>query len=930
MSTAPIWTTPANLGVYSETYSFNVNPIVLDYVSASPTSVAQINGGLPDGLNWAVIDGNVEIYGESTAVFTPAIKSITLRATDSQDRVGDRTFHIQINPVSLAPDWTGQAQFLGYAASGGVSTYTVTAHSVSHANISYSIPQFAPPTGISINSGNGQITYAAPVVMTDQTTSFPVRATTGSVHSDLTVSINLLTVPHAPAWYTASGLIAMVLENDFVEIDLVAYDSSGAAITYAVVNSSPVFPFTLTGSGLIYGHSPTVYAVTVYQFTVSATSINGTSSRTFDIIASPVTAGALLHWTSSADLGVISDARYVTLDCSAASSRGNVYFSIVGGILPRGLILNRQSGLISGYAEYQTRDRSYLFDVRAADSVQTITRTFTVTIVRSTQYQYMGVTIPVEGSLKDIYYQYIGSTISNSAWVPYSSTTPQNVLYTPFVQLINGLNYAIDNPAAAVNFANLHLNTTELMIGAATNVNVSTTTTLFYSPILDAAAGAAYQYAQADNAVVSAAATLSIHTGQISVILSGAKPSWIASVVPGTSVRLTADGKPNTWMQGPVSAFGGMMVSISISVTLTSGSGTYSAWQLSLAPVYPPSLANMRSDLISGLGWVNDGQGTGAQLIPLIDPTSTAVIGAEIVNPGTGYIYGPALTVNGAGNGAVLGANLSVLSANVHAGGNGWAAGDLVQLSSPALSPAIITVSAVDGRGSITALTVTDGGEYHSFPAGTQLITNGTGLPAKIDFNLGIGNIWVAQGGSNYAVNGTTVSTAGTELLPSWQHTWSPWLNLGTVFTEYGGRVVGNETSDVTSQLYYQRWPLQHAIMEVQGINWTGDTTFDQISTSFDGGSTAWGEWLEPRDTILDQDQTIFNQDNTRFDDDYELWQSYAYYAWGNTLFDQEFTILDLYSTIFDNGPTPTQSITLLRRLLRITTQEISGHNVVV
>ena len=930
MSTAPTWITPANLGIYSETYSFNVNPIVIQYLTASPATVAQINGRLPDGLSWAVINSNVEVYGESSEIFINAISTITLRVTDNNNQVADRTFYIQINPATIAPDWTGQAQFLGYAGSGSSSNYTVAAHSVSNLNIAYSIPLFAPPTGISINSSNGMITYSAPVVTTDQTIGFPVRATTGSTYSDLAVSIDLLTVPHAPAWYTASGLISVVLENDFVEIDLVAYDSSGAAITYALVNSSPSFPFTLTATGLIYGHAPTLFTTTVYQFTISATSTNGTANRTFDIIAEPVTVGALLYWTSTADLDIISDGQYVTLDCSAASSRSGINYSIVGGILPRGLILNRQSGSISGYAEYQTRDRSYLFDIAAADSVQTITRTFTVTITRSTQYQYMGVTIPVEGSLKDIYYQYIGETISNSAWVPYSSTTPQQVLYTPFVQLINGLNYSIDDQAAAVNFANLHLNTTELMIGAATNVNVSPTTTLFYSPILDANAGAAYQYAQADNAAVSATATLPVQTGTITVILNGTVPSWVASVVPGTAVRLVAHGKPSTWMQGPVTAFGGMMVSMSINVTMISGSGTYTAWQLSLAPTYPPSLANMRTDLIAGLGWVNDGQGAGAALIPLIDPTTTAVIGAEIVNPGAGYIYGPAITVNGTGNGAVLGANLSVLSANVHIGGSGWLAGDLVQLDQPALSPAIITVAAVDANGSITALTIVDGGEYISFPAGQQLITNGSGLPAKIDFNLGLGNIWIAQGGSNYAVNGTTISTTGSELLPSWQQTWEPWLNLGTVFTEYGAKVVGNETSDVTSQIYYQRWPLQHAILELQGIDWTGDTSFDQVSTSFDGGSTAWGEWLEPRDTILDSDLTIFNQNNTRFDDDYAAWQAYAYYAWGSTLFDSEFTVFDLYSTVFDPGLTPTHSITLLRRLLRITTQEISGHNVVV
>ena len=316
--------------------------------------------------------------------------------------------------------------------------------------------------------------------------------------------------------------------------------------------------------------------------------------------------------------------------------------------------------------------------------------------------------------------------------------------------------------------------------------------------------------------------------------------------------------------------------------------------------------------------------------MPRIDPTATSVTGAEILDPGAGYLYGPQLAVVGTGNGAVIAANLAVLSANVAHAGTGWNLGDEILLPQPAVTPAVLVVSNVNSNGGVTGLTVSTAGEYVSWPAGQTVITNDSGVPARISVTLGIGNVWVSAGGSNYATSGTTISTAGSEILPSWQSTWEPYLALGTVFTEYGGRVVGNETADVTGALYYQRWPLQHAILELQGINWTGDTTFDQELTSFDGGSTFWGEWLEPRDTIFDKDLTIFNQSNTVFDDDYMVWQDYAYYAWGSTQFDDEFTIFDLYATVFDNGPTPTASITLLRRLLRIVTQEISGHNVVV
>ena len=119
-------------------------------------------------------------------------------------------------------------------------------------------------------------------------------------------------------------------------------------------------------------------------------------------------------------------------------------------------------------------------------------------------------------------------------------------------------------------------------------------------------------------------------------------------------------------------------------------------------------------------------------------------------------------------------------------------------------------------------------------------------------------------------------------------------------------------------------------IMEMQGINWTGDTTFDGGQTQWDGDSTFFAEWTEPKDTLFDNNLEIFDLGNTRFDDDYALWQGLAYIAWGNTIFDQEFTIFDLYSTIFDQGIASTQSITLLRKILRIVTPQISGHNVVV
>jgi hypothetical protein len=928
MHTPPDWITPSNLGVYSETYSFNIDPIVVEFNAHTGNTVSQINGALPSGLAWLTVGSNVEVYGESTATLVVSRSTITWRVTDPYGSVADRTYYLQINPVAVPPDWVGQPTFLGYAASATTSTYNVTAHTTGTLPITYSIAAFAPPAGISINGTTGQITYAAPSITADQTTAFTLRATTGSLYSDLPVTIDLLTVPHAPAWVTKSGLLELVSAGSFVELALEAYDSSSGDISYSLVNSTPSFPFELTSTGLIYGTVPTVYVITVYQFTIAAASNSGSTARTFDIIASPVSPSNMLYWVSPSDMGTHQDAQFIVLDCAANSARGGIRYSLVGGILPRGMVLDRSNGQISGFLEYQTRTRSYEFDIIAQDSVQTITRQFRLTVTQSTQYQSMDLTIPVEGPLKNAFYSYIGDTV-DPRWVPNSQTTPQSVLYPPLVQLITGLNYAIDDPAMAMYWGNLNLNTTELMIGTATNVNVSTSSTLFYSPILDADAGAAPQYAQADNVVTAATGTVRVAQGTVSVIVAPGNAPWLAGAKSGTAVRLTLVGSPNIWLQGPITSYGPRSVTMVIAATMVSGSGTYSSWQLGLAPTYPPSLVNIRNDLIAGLGWVNDGQGQGAQLLALVDPTSTAVIGAAIVNPGLGYLYGPKLNVLGTGNGAVLGANLTIITANIAVGGTGWQPGDQILLPQPAVSPAQLRVSNVDAQGSITELSITDGGEYSSWPAGVTLLTNDQGEPAVAEIKLGIGNIWIQSSGNGYAVGTTVVATGGSEQLPQWQSSWEPVLTLGTVYQPYGALVVGNTTPDTAAQLWYRRWPLQHVILELQGINWTGDTTLDQSFTSFDGGTTFFTEWLEPRDTILDQDLTLFNQGNTRFDDDFAAWQQLAYYAWGITRFDSNFTIFDLYATDFDDGAIPTQSVTQLRRLIRVVTQQISGHNVV-
>lgn len=941
----PSWITASSLGAYSETHSFSVAPLLLQFTADAPAAVSLITGSLPSGLIWTQVGSAVEITGESTGVLMDTISQWTLRVTDRHGSVADRTFTLEIAALTLPPDWTGQPQFLGYVASSGQLETSVRAISPQGLVVTYSISAFAPPQGLSIDPLSGQLTYSAPSTVADATISFTLRAACGGAYSDLTCSITVLTVPHAPAWVTPQGLLAAVTTGEFLETVVSAFDSSGGEIVYSLVSAAPSWPFTLTDSGLIYGTAPTTYQLLTYQAVISATSSTGSTSQIFYIEVVPVTVSTVLRWSNpSADLGTSDDGAYAILDVSAVSSRGPVTHSITGGQLPLTMILLRGPGQIVGFVEYQLRSRSYLFDVTATDGVETVSRTYAVNLRKVTNAQFMGLQIPLEGSLKNLYYQFVGDSIQ-PPWYSDTTGTPQSVLINPRIQWISGLNYAVDDPAAALLSANLSLHTTELMIGPVTNVNVSATSTLFYAPILDQDAGADLQIAQPGGLVaLTNDATVTIQSGTVQWGAVIAPDGYLlspnrTSIVPGTQLEAVIPGTTSS-MQGTVTDIG--LGSITMAVAVTQGSGTSASWDFYPGAVYPPSLANVRRWLINDLGWTNGGQGTDAELLATIDPGPGSVASVTIIAAGQGFLYQPQLQVVGSGTGAELMAELSVVSTEIVTPGSGFVVGQQISLDQPGSSTAVLEVLSVNAQGGLLSLGILAAGSYQRWPAAPQIISSDAGAPARVLVSLGIGSVTVVAGGSGYAFDGTVITTIGSEPLPAWQSRWSPYLSIGQVQSSHAAQVysayagtgpVAPTYADLTptqSLIYYQRWPLQHAILQLQGINWTGDTVFDGGTTQWDGGATAFAEWTEPRDTLFDGGLELFDQGNTVFDDDYIAWQAAAQRNWGSTRFDQEFTIFDLYRTLFDDAQPSTTSITLLQRSLRILSQQISGHDVVV
>lgn len=854
MSTAN-WIREPDLGSYLENYNFNLNPLVLDFESDSGATVSRINGAFPDGIRWRQDGYTVVIEGVSSGVSETTESNVTLRITDLDGTISDRTFYMTITPFSTAPNWDSQQSFLGYATISRTSTYTVNATYSGDYPISYRL--IRAPMGMSIDASTGLITYTPPSSIIpigsptpfEITQSFSIRATANGSYETLPAYVVAMTEDHPPAWITVAGRIGEFMSGRYVEYYLQAYDPTGEDVSYVLVDPPQGFPFTLQQNGFFFGECPQVASEQVIAFTAAATTSKGTTNRTFNLLITQDTVTGSLLWNRvTTDLGTETDGRIVTIDVGATTTRPGavVYHRLVGGSLPLNLTLNSSQGTLSGYLEYHPRPRSYHFNIEATDGTQIMTRRYSVTVERGICDQFLDVALPVMADIR----QALGDTkrlmIDDPTWSPYNTTLRDDVADS--ANLISGLSFSYEDPYKPVNLANLYLHSTTLNFGLT-------------------------QYSTANEA------------GDVIFV------RLIIDPLQGASYTISKDGLPYT--------------------------------------IYPPSLQNMRRALGEAVGYVNDGKGSGSKLIAVIDYEQTSIKEIQVVDGGQDYLYSPTVTITGTGSGAEAKCTLSVKSVTVMEKGLGWGVGDEISFPVDRYNTISLLVTDVTTQGAINAIEVTDGGSFAVFPSGSKTLVNPNGTNAVVKFNLGISAVEMISGGSGYGDLTTIVTTDGSEILESWETLpWYPWVEIGTVLPAYLLDVIDNNTDDVSSIMASKTWKLQHLVLIMQGKTWTGNTLFDEDQCTFDGGQTAFTEWLEPIDTIFELDDTYFDQRSTRFDDN-RLFNSIAYRMWGTTIFDAETTIFDLYDTMFDMAGPQKQSITVVKKLYRLVSQQVSGHNTV-
>lgn len=848
----PQWVTLSNLGNFQQDYSFDLNPISIEF-SADNFEIILLNGIIPEGLSWQYTASMLTITGASdpSPNNDTIFATFTFRIIQTNSTIADRTYTLTLIPISIAPDWTNQSNFLGYQNNVSPSTYQISAIAPIGVHILYNLEDH--PSGMSITPSSGIITYLANNIITNSTVIFNVNASTSSASSLVDLSIIVLSNPSGPEWVTSSGDLETSSGGDYIEFNLIAEDVSGTTVNYELISSDSGFTLSVAPDGLLYGRLPSVNSYTVYSFNVRAFNSNGTTNQNFSISVD-VLVNNDLSWVTESELGSIDEGQIINIPILAISKNKNlILYNITGGILPPNLMIGIVSGSLLGFIEYHALSKIYYFDITASTETQSITQQFSITINKIYGDRFLSAYFPVTGLLKNQLSIDSGNIrVREPGNVAFDQI--ENIPINFSMTIINGIEIEFETADSIVDSIHNQLYQPDLQFGMIANtVTDSSNLSIIYREIVD-------------NQLNS---NLSVYSGAVY----------------------------NTNIQ-------------------TNGL------------VYPISINNLRLALIHNRQFISSGGGVGANLSPVIDWSTGTLLSVDIINSGSGYTSPPLLTVIGSGIGASVQAFLGLLSINILDIGNGWNVGDQVALTGYVYNiVAIIGITAVGPNGSLSQYEIINSGNYSQVSAAQSTLLSLGNAYANISLIWGIIEVDVISGGQDYQC-GISIDLTGQEILPWYQSIYSPVIEQGQMpiaTAQLATQILNYENNTLWGTL----WNPSILVLQWQGIQWYGETSFDEDITTFDGGGTSFQETLDPLLTTFDDINTVF-EDNTTLFDYSDPKQFNLFQIWGGTLFDTFLTTFDLYATSFDQLLPSTMSRTVFRKLITMHNEIYSGNNSVI
>lgn len=484
----PQWITLSELGTFSQDYSFELNPLIINYTASAGSKVTQINGSLPAGLRLETSASTIKLLGACVQTSTNIVAKFTMRITQLDGFIADRTFTINLTAVPLYPSWDEQDPFLGYQNNTLPQGYQLTAIAPAGQYITYSVVNVAvspsAPVSVSINPTTGFLTCAAPSVITNNTIiQITVRAS-ANLYSDLTCSIEVITVPGPPQWITPSGSLGIFYGDDFLEVNIEAKDLDNNVVTYSIASNPNNAPLSLSADGLLFGRLPNVTQETYFSLTINASS-NGVSQQTFSITVVPSEALSLLKWETDSDLGFINDGNYYSVPIKASTTRNSfIVYNVVGGILPPNMIISKTGSFLQGYCEYHAVPKTYYFDIAANDGYQTITKQFKLQVNKLYYDIFFGISVPLMGSDRINWLQETANVRIREAGfstLDYFTSIDQS----PTMNIIQGILTNSDNATVIYNDIAPWCYQLDLQFGLASNSIIVDNTTSVYRNVLD-------------------------------------------------------------------------------------------------------------------------------------------------------------------------------------------------------------------------------------------------------------------------------------------------------------------------------------------------------------------------------------------------------------------------------------------------------------
>lgn len=411
----------------------------------SPYAYSIASGSLPTGITINSSNGIISGTPSVSGVFA----SIVVRVTDNVAATANLTaFTLTVavplvitgTPATTAT--TGAAYSFTAVASGGTQPYT------------YGIVAGSLPTGLTLNSANGNISGTASV-----TGTFPgiiIRATDALGRTaDLTAfSINV----SAPLTISGTPTLVGTVSTTFATFTVSATGGT-APLTFSVGSGTLPAGVTINSATGVVSGSPTT-AATYSSIVLRVTDSLG---RTANLASFTVVIGAALSISGTPVTTGTQNSPYAGFTVSAAGGTTPYVFAVASGTLPAGITLNSTTGVVSGTPTGAGTSSNIV--IKVTDGVGTVKNlaAFNLAVAPAVALTISGT--PVTSAIRDAVYP--GFTVTaNGGVTPYTYSSVGTALPTG-LSLNSSTGAVTGTPTVAANTTGIIIRVTDNISGTA-------------------------------------------------------------------------------------------------------------------------------------------------------------------------------------------------------------------------------------------------------------------------------------------------------------------------------------------------------------------------------------------------------------------------------------------------------------------------------